>query len=424
MLAPEDWPYGQTAVRLVLALAIGLFIGIERERRGKEAGLRTFAFTALLGAVGGLLGGAYGELSLGLTAVLVILLNVETIRSGEGAEITTSAALLLSTFAGILAGQGHTFTPTLIGVATAALLAWKQPLAGFSHAVTESELRSAVLLAILAFVIFPVLPNDPVDPWRLISPRDAWVTILLIAALGFLNYVLLRLFGARALEWTGFLGGLVNSTITVTDLVTRVEPESDPPLVTIVYRATLLATAAMVLRNALILGAFAPGALTHVALAFIGMTAAALMPVVTAHQRSAHTSTTSVTAPALPGMASPLSLTATLRFGTVFVALQIGGTVATRVFGEIGFYAVSLIGGAVSSASAVASAASLAASGSLTPTVAGTGAALASLVSAFISVPVVKRWGQNQDLTSRVTWAVVRIVMLGVAGAMLQALFN
>jgi len=39
-----------------LALAIGLFVGIERERRHKEAGLRTFAFAAVLGAVGGLLG--------------------------------------------------------------------------------------------------------------------------------------------------------------------------------------------------------------------------------------------------------------------------------------------------------------------------------------------------------------------------------
>jgi len=29
------------------------FIGLERERRGKEAGLRTFGFIALLGALGG-----------------------------------------------------------------------------------------------------------------------------------------------------------------------------------------------------------------------------------------------------------------------------------------------------------------------------------------------------------------------------------
>jgi uncharacterized membrane protein (DUF4010 family) len=80
-----------------------------------------------------------------------------------------------------------------VGIVTAALLAWKEPLAGFSHALTESELRSAILLAILAFVVYPVLPPGTLDPWGLIDPREAWITVILIAALGFANYVLLKL---------------------------------------------------------------------------------------------------------------------------------------------------------------------------------------------------------------------------------------
>jgi uncharacterized membrane protein YhiD involved in acid resistance len=118
-----SWPYLPTLARIGLAIAIGLFIGIERERRQKEAGLRTFAFTAMLGAVGGMLGESFALLALALVGVLVIFLNVETIRTGEGAEITTSAALFVTGFAGLLAGQGHTFTPTALGIATAALLA-------------------------------------------------------------------------------------------------------------------------------------------------------------------------------------------------------------------------------------------------------------------------------------------------------------
>ena len=119
--------------------------------------------------------------------MLIVLLNIETIHRGEGAEITTSAALLVIGFAGVLAGQGHTFTPTLLGVGVAALLAWKEPLAGFSHTLSESELRSAVLLAILAFVVYPVLPSGTVDRWNLIDPRAAWVSVVLIAALGFVE---------------------------------------------------------------------------------------------------------------------------------------------------------------------------------------------------------------------------------------------
>src|SRR5690606_41602189 len=63
------------------------------------------------------------------------------ICTAEGVELTTSAALMLTTFTGVLAGQGQTFTPTVLGVTTAALLAWKTPLAGFSAALDRKSTR-------------------------------------------------------------------------------------------------------------------------------------------------------------------------------------------------------------------------------------------------------------------------------------------
>ena len=168
------WQYLPTLLQLALALAIGLFVGIERERRQKEAGLRTFAFVIgprrhrrharrAVRPGGGRAGGRAHRAAQ----------PRDTIRTGEGAEITTSAALAVTGFAGVLVGQGHTFTPTALGVVTAALLAWKQPLTGFSRALTEGELRSAILFAILAFIVYPVLPTGTVDPWHLIEPRAA-----------------------------------------------------------------------------------------------------------------------------------------------------------------------------------------------------------------------------------------------------------
>src|SRR5437868_12486661 len=199
-----EWPYLPTLVRLTLALALGLFVGLERERRGKEAGLRTFGFVALLGGLGGLLGDSYALLGMGLLGILVVFLNWATLRAGQGLELTTSAALLVTGFPGTLAGQGHTFTPVTAAVASAALLAWKERLAGFSLHLTEDEVRSAILLAILAFIVYPVLPQAPLDPWGLVEPRTAWLTVILIAALGFANYILLKTYGARGVELTGF----------------------------------------------------------------------------------------------------------------------------------------------------------------------------------------------------------------------------
>src|SRR5689334_12377709 len=116
-----SFPYLPTLTRLALALALGLFVGLERERRGKEAGLRTFGFAALLGGLGGLLGDAYAITGLLLLGILVVFLNWATLRAGQGLELTTSAALLVTGFSGVLAGEGHTFTPVTAGVATAAL---------------------------------------------------------------------------------------------------------------------------------------------------------------------------------------------------------------------------------------------------------------------------------------------------------------
>jgi len=418
------WPYVPTLARLALAIAIGLLVGIERERRNKGAGIRTFAFAALLGAVGGLLGQAFALLALALLGVLVALLNVETIRAGEGAELTTSAALLVTAFAGVLAGLGHTFTPTVLAVATAALLAWKEPLAGFSHALTEAELRSAILLAVLAFVIYPILPTGSLDPWRLIQPRMAWVTVILIATLGFANYVLLKLYGARGLELTGFLGGLVNSTVTVAELASRARA-SGGQLVEAAFRGVLLATVAMLIRNVAILGLLAPRALLDAAapliVMLIGAAVAAFLYGKGAPMRR-HRPT--VEDPGhespLPGMQSPFSLTSALRFGLIFLALQVAGTLAQRTLGHAGFYAVSVAGGLISSASATAAAANLVATGTLSPRVAGGGAILASLTSALVNLPIVARMTQDRALTRRLAWALAGLIGLTAIGAVAQ----
>ncbi len=81
--------------------------------------------------------------------------------------------------------------------------------------------------------------------------------MLLIAALGFTNYILLKLYGERGNEFTGFLGGLVNSTVTVAELTQRAGAAAGH-LTDVTFRGVILATAAMLVRNAIILGLLAP----------------------------------------------------------------------------------------------------------------------------------------------------------------------
>lgn len=420
-----ELPYAPTLARLALALAIGLFVGIERERRRKEAGLRTFSFAALLGAAGGLLGEPYPLLALALLGVLVVLLNIETIRTGEGAEITTSAAMLLIGFAGVLAGEGQTFTPTLLGVASAALLAWKEPLSLFSRTLRESELRSAVLLAILAFVVYPVLPVGTVDRWDLINPRTVWISVVLIAALGFGNYILLNLYGARGIELMGFLGGLVNSAVTITELATRARKGSEQ-IVEAAYRGTVLATAAMLVRNGIILGVLAPMAFASALAPLALMLAGALGAVAWDRRRGSHHRTGGASgtpeSPEIPAVMSPFSLAAALKFGLIFLTLQVATTLAQRLLGAGGVYVVSVAGGVVSSASTVASVANLATAGSLSARVAAHSAIIASIASALVDLPLVSRFGRNARLTRRTAVLIGSVALLGALGVAAELL--
>lgn len=111
----------------------------------------------------------------------------------------------------------------------------------------------------------------------------------------------------------------------------------------------------------------------------------------------------------------PFSLPLALKYGAVFLLLHIVGAVTQRQFGDMGFYFVSIIGGLMSSASAVAAAATLASQGSISPTVAGTGAVLASFTSIAFSLSFVLR-KHNRDLIGRLASAMVCVAVAGIIG--------
>ncbi|MBO9685485.1 MAG: MgtC/SapB family protein [Mitsuaria chitosanitabida] len=416
-LPNAEWPYLEILIRLALALSLGLLLGLERERRGKEAGLRTFGFIALLGALGGSLGEHYALMSLLMAAGLAVPLNVHTMRGGHGPELTTSAAMLVTCMSGILCGLGHTVTPAAVMVSTTALLAWKERLSGLSMGLTEGEVRSALLLAILAIVIYPALPAGAVGPWHLIEPRAAWVTVILIASIGFVNYILWKLYGSKGSELSAFFGGLVNSNFTVVEMAARVR-ETQGRFAEGAYRAVLVAVAAMVMRNATLLLILAPVAFVNAAAAFALMVlgAAGFVVLSLLMRRGIAAEDTSDIKLELP-----FSLPVALRYGLLFLGLHIVGRLMQREFGEGGFYLVTVIGGLLSSASAVAAAASMAGQGAISFDVAGNGAVLASMTSLAFSLSFILRT-RHRRLIVRLALAMVAIGVLGGLGLLLRDL--
>jgi uncharacterized membrane protein (DUF4010 family) len=215
---------------------------------------------------------------------------------------------------------------------------------------------------------------------------------------------------------TGFFAGLVNSTVAVTELSARVREEGGA-LVNAAYRGVILAVMAMLLRNYILFGLLAPQALLRAsvptAMMLLGSAALAFLP------RAPRAAALSPGDGLPRGLSSPFSLKAALQFGFVFLVLDVAGTLAQRYLGQAGFYAVSIVGGLVSSASAVASAGTLASHGKLSLAIAANGAVLASLTSALVNLPVVARVAADPGLTRRLAVALGVVAALGIAGLIL-----
>ena len=400
----------EVAIRVGVSVLVGLLIGLEREWAQKEVGVRTFAIVTLLGTLTSLM--APGLVIAGLCGIflLVTFLNVHSLLRDRSLELTTSAAMIISLILGALVGQGYFFAAAASSILVTMLLAWKAELARFADALQPEEIRGAVLLGLLSIVIYPLLPNRFVDPYHLINPQQAWVTVVVIAGIGFVNYVLLRLYSTRGLYYAALLGGLVNSTAAVAELSVafRQQPSRSPTLISRAVAVLLLTNVAMFLRNLVLLGIFAPAALRHALVPMTAMASAALLVTWLSRPREADPAAEPLK------LQSPVSLKRVLKFGVLFLALAAGGTLAQRQFGSYGFLVVSILGGLISSASTVASAASLAASGAISPELAATATALTSMSSALVNIPLVYQQTASQRLGQRLALATGVIVLAGL----------
>lgn len=206
---------------LAVALGCGLMVGLERERRKGRggdraaAGVRTFSIAALLGAL------AQGIALPGLVpaGALVVggLAALSYARSrSRDPGLTTELALFATYLVGVLA-MSAPLLGAACGTLLAVLLAARTQLHRFAtHWLREQELHDGLMLAALALVILPLVPDEPLAWLGGMRPRPLASLVLLILVLQAAGHVALRLFGARlGLAASGFFGGFVSSTATV-----------------------------------------------------------------------------------------------------------------------------------------------------------------------------------------------------------------
>jgi uncharacterized membrane protein (DUF4010 family) len=320
----QPFPALEIALKIAITLALGLLVGFEREWSNKDIGVRTFSMAALLGLLGALLGPTAVFISGAAVVTLVVFANLRGLKVEQKLEATTSLALALIFLLGILVGEGHIFTPVACSILIAMLLALKPQFRAFAGGLTQQEIRSAILLALLGFVVWPLLPDRYIDPWRLIQPREAWIIVVVIACLGFLNYVLLRAYGSRGVYITAVLGGLVNSTASAAELASTL---STTGLGSLTIPVVLLTSVAMFMRNILILAIFARGAVRTAALPLFAMTAVAGFWIYRGYHRAEKVER----GPPLK-LTSPVALSKVLALALLFLVAQVLAILGQRHF--------------------------------------------------------------------------------------------
>jgi uncharacterized membrane protein (DUF4010 family) len=161
-----------TAGNFAITILLGALVGVEREKRKAEeddtghiAGLRTFILLALFGAVAAWLERetsapwilAAAILSVGALVVAGYFVNAKPGADGKG--LTTEIAAIVVFLLGAMVMLGDQALAIGLGVVTAAVLAYKQPLHGFVEKLGWDDVYAGVRLLIASFIALPLLPT-------------------------------------------------------------------------------------------------------------------------------------------------------------------------------------------------------------------------------------------------------------------------
>lgn len=242
---PQIW------LSLGLALALGLFVGLEREQSGHGVGIRTFPLITVFGACAALLSETLGEwiIPTGLVVLGASLVVHDVLAYGNRgisqeepdsdseepdsevepdddgsreAGTTTIVSALLMYVVGALLIADYASIGVAIGGTTAVLLRWKRPLHNFAEQLGPAGSRAVYRFVLIAVVVLPVLPDRTYGPYDVFNPFQIWLVVVLIVGISIIGFILYRFVGARAgVVLGGVVGGLISSTAATVSYARR-----------------------------------------------------------------------------------------------------------------------------------------------------------------------------------------------------------
>ena len=337
-------------LRLALALALGLLVGLERgwhtrlEKAGSRvAGFRTFGIVGLLGGVWSELAVYVGPIILGfafLGFVAVIVAADVQARRQTGDVGATTVIAALATF-----GFGALAVTDAMGLAVAGtvmmtlLLGTKETLHHWLERIEEKELIAGLKLLVMTLVLLPVLPNKGYGPFEALNPYRLWLMVVLISAFSFVGYIAMRMMSERrGLIAAAVAGGLVSSTAVT---VSHSKMARDNPGDARLFGGTVvIASAIMYLRIPVVTSIVMPSLGLKVAAPMVcGAIACLAISAVFLHKAKTTGQETGLE------VTNPLEFSIALRFGLFLAVIALAAQAVNHWFGSSGVYALAGVSG-------------------------------------------------------------------------------
>jgi uncharacterized membrane protein (DUF4010 family) len=398
------------------ALLIGALIGVEREKRKSDGdagigGLRTFILFALVGAVAGYLSRGSEIPWILMTTMLPVAGLVfagywlTSKAQTDSFGLTTEIAAVIACLLGAMTMLGHRELAIGLGIVTAAVLAYKQPLHGLVGKLGWDDVYAGLRLLVATFIVLPLLPDRTLDPWDALNPYKLWLLVILISSLSLVGYVATRWLGpGRGTVLTGITGGLVSSTAVTLSFARRgqTEPHASASLACgILVAWTVMFARVLVMVLAVNRDLLLPLLPPFVAMGLVALAAAWLL-----YRQS------DAAAPAqdVP-LKNPFSLTSAVKFGLLFAAVLLLVKLAQFYFPGGGIYALATLAGLTDVDAITLSMADYARANSVT--VATTAITLAALSNTVVKAGMVASLG-GAELRRPVLLASTGLILVGI----------
>lgn len=331
--------------QFLTSLAIGLLIGLERERNpSAKAGLRTFALVAVFGTLAALLSDRLNTpwmLVAGLVAVagMIVAAYINSPTEENDPGTTTVIALLLCYGLGAMIWYGLATLAVMIAIGITALLYFKPELRGMSQRLTRRDLVAVLQFSVLTFIVLPILPNQDYGPYNAFNPHQAWLMVVLISGLSLTGYAALQIVGTRyGAPLLGVFGGLASSTATT--LIYSKHGKGSQAMQNLAASVIVIASMVVLVRLFVVSSVLAYGSLPALIPLFAGGLFAGLI-VALYNWRKMNKATELI----IPETANPAELHAAIGFGLLYVVVLLFTAWMADVAGSQGLYAVAFASG-------------------------------------------------------------------------------